>query len=72
MFCSETKKHLMNNKNIKVCVGVCVRAFVLPDPEKLSSEPSATDVVMSLLLIGSVLTVKERKIIITIKIKTRD
>ena len=33
----------------------------IPDPEKLSNEPSATEVVMSLLLIGSVLTGKQKR-----------
>lgn len=37
----------------------CVRA--VPDPEKLSREPSATEVAISLLLIGSVLTASRRK-----------
>ncbi len=37
----------------------CVR--VVPDPEKLSREPSATEVAISLLLIGSVLTASRRK-----------
>lgn len=37
----------------------CVR--VVPDPEKLSREPSATEVAISLLLIGSVLTANRRK-----------
>lgn len=36
--------------------------YSLPDPEKLSKEPSAVVVVISLLLIGSVLTTNINKI----------